>query len=188
MLATAFGRQVIRARFGIVTGEQANPGAFRRLWTRDINGGHYAELFLVSGVSTILLVRAFLAATGYPQVGGKSQLHIAHMLWGGLLMVIALGLTFNLWSSNWKTFNSVIGGIGFGLFIDELGKFITKDNDYFYSPTIALIYVIFILFFVASRLVSRSATFSPFELRMYALSAVQLMAIGRLSLAGSDRA
>jgi hypothetical protein len=161
--------------------DESTPGAFRRLWTRDINGGHYAELFLISAVSTILLVRAFLAATGYPQVGGKSQLHIAHMLWGGLLMVIALTLTFMLWSDVWKTFNAVIGGIGFGLFIDELGKFITKDNDYFFSPTIAILYMIFILFFVLSRLVSRTKTFSPFEIRMNALTALERMAIGRLS-------
>src|SRR6478609_7618363 len=168
--------------------DESTPGAFRRLWTRDINGGHYTELFLISAVSTILLVRAFLAATGYPQVGGKSQLHIAHMLWGGLLMLIALALTFMLWSDVWKTFNAVIGGIGFGLFIDELGKFITKDNDYFFSPTIAILYMIFILFFVVSRLVSRTKTFSPFEIRMNALTALERMAIGRLSPDERDQA
>ena len=168
--------------------DESTPGAFRRLWTRDINGGHYAVLFLISAVSTILLVRAFLAATGYPQVGGKSQLHIAHMLWGGLLMLIALALTFMLWSDVWKTFNAVIGGIGFGLFIDELGKFITKDNDYFFSPTIAILYMIFVLFFILSRLVSRTKTFSPFEIRMNALTALERMAIGRLGPDERDQA
>ena len=28
--------------------------------------------------------------TGYPQVGGHSQLHIAHVLWGGLLLGVAM--------------------------------------------------------------------------------------------------
>ena len=111
--------------------DESTPGAFRRLWTRDVNGGHYAELFLISAVSTILLVRAFLAATGYPQVGGKSQLHIAHMLWGGLGLTVALGMLLLFQSDVWKPVAAVVGGVGFGTFIDELGKFITKDNDYF---------------------------------------------------------
>ena len=32
--------------------------------------------------------RWYLQATGYPQVGG-GELHIAHMLWGGFLLVVA---------------------------------------------------------------------------------------------------
>ena len=39
------------------------------------------ELFLFAGIATVLITRAYLAATGYPQIGGGA-LHIAHVLWG----------------------------------------------------------------------------------------------------------
>ena len=39
------------------------------------------ETFFIASVTSILVIRAFLAATGYPQLGGHG-LHIAHMLWG----------------------------------------------------------------------------------------------------------
>jgi len=49
---------------------------------------HLTTLF-VCAVATVLFTRALLAATGYPQVGGSS-LHIAHVLWGGLLLLAAM--------------------------------------------------------------------------------------------------
>ena len=47
------------------------------------------ETFFIASVTFILVIRAFLASTGYPQLRGHG-LHIAHLLWGGLLMLIAL--------------------------------------------------------------------------------------------------
>jgi hypothetical protein len=60
------------------------------------------------------------------------------------------------------------GGIGFGTFIDELGKFITDDNDYFFQPTIALIYLIFIGLFVLVRALHVRRPLSDRELRLNA--------------------
>jgi hypothetical protein len=96
-------------------------------------------LVIVSFVIAVVGTRWFLQATGYPQVGG-GELHVAHMLWGGLALVIAalLGLVV---SAAWvPTVMAILTGAGTGLFIDEVGKFITASNDYFYPLAAPLIY------------------------------------------------
>jgi hypothetical protein len=117
---------------------------------RDERAGDLLEMMLVFAVATILVIRAFLALTGYPQIGGGG-LHIAHMLWGGLGMIVSIALLLSFWNPAMRQLGAAIGGIGFGFFIDELGKFVTSDNDYFFQPTIAVIYVIFIISFLAVR-------------------------------------
>src|ERR687896_142979 len=49
------------------------------------------ETLLISGIATILVIRTQLWLTNYPQLGGAG-LHIAHLLWGGLFMLVAIGL------------------------------------------------------------------------------------------------
>lgn len=154
---------------------------------RDIHGGMLTEIWLVAAVTTIVGIRAYLYATGYPQVGGGT-LHIAHMLWGGLGLTVALGMLLLFQSDVWKPVAAVVGGVGFGTFIDELGKFITKDNDYFFKPTIAIIYAIFILLFLIARSIERRQTFLPEEQVVTATEALELLAIGRLDVTGRDRA
>lgn len=127
-------------------------------FVRNFRSGDLFEAFLVTAAVTILMVRGYLALTGYPQLG-NDVLHIAHVLPGGLLMAAAIVLTLGYLNKEARTLAAIFGGIGFGLFIDELGKFLTKDVNYFFEPTVALIYIIFICLFLVFRWIGdRKAT------------------------------
>lgn len=126
----------------------------KTVFVRNIEDANLEEIFLVSAVSSILLIRLFLKFTGYPQLGG-GELHIAHMLWGGLLMLAGLVFSLSYLGSNSRRWVAISGGLGFGIFIDELGKFITADNNYFFRPTFALVYLIFIALYLTFRLINR---------------------------------
>lgn len=132
---------------------------------RDADAPRNLEIFIVSAIGAILLTRIYLQLTGFPQIGGE-KLHIAHMLWGGLLMLAALILLVTYLNLSMRTTAAVVGGIGFGLFIDELGKFVTADNDYFFQPTFALLYVLFVGLFLLTRALVRSVPLSDYERRV----------------------
>jgi len=139
---------------------------------RDVRSGELLELFLVTAITALLLNRFFLFITGFPSIGGKT-FHIAHMLWGGLLMLVALVLLFAFLGYRVRRLASVVAGIGFGLFIDELGKFITRDNNYFFEPTIGLIYLIFIIMFIVFRALARQRTLTQQEALLNALNIME---------------
>jgi hypothetical protein len=138
----------------------------------------HLTILLVCGVATVLFTRGLLAALGYPQVGG-SKFHIAHVLWGGLLMLAALLCAVAFLSPAARPVASVLGGVGFGLFIDEVGKFVTKDVNYFYKPAFAIIYVCFIVLFGVVRWLSRRR-FNAREATLIGLDALQRAASGAL--------
>lgn len=73
------------------------------------------------------------------------------MLWGGLLMLLALMLLLGFLNRSVEHGAAIIAGLGFGTFIDEIGKFVTSDNNYFYRPAISLIYAVFVLAFLVGR-------------------------------------
>jgi hypothetical protein len=132
------------------------------VFVRSVYAETLLENFFVSAVASVLVIRFYLHVTGFPQLG-VGLLHIAHMLWGGLFMLIALVILLAFLDHRAKVIAAVLGGIGFGAFIDELGKFITRDNDYFFQPTVALIYVIFVLIFFTIRAVGRRRSLSSQE-------------------------
>jgi hypothetical protein len=144
----------------------------RHLWhnpVRTVEVGSLQDSFLICAVLTILVIRLQLWATNYPQLGG-GRLHIAHLLWGGVAMVAALLVVLSFLGPVPRRIGAVLGGIGFGFFIDEVGKFVTQDNDYFFKPAAAIIYVVFIVLWLVTRATQRRRGFSE---REYLANAVQ---------------
>jgi hypothetical protein len=79
-----------------------------QLFFRNVRGRDNLEIFLVAAISSLLLLRFLLYLTGYPQVGGGS-LHIAHMLWGGLLMLAAITLTISFLGARVQRLSALLG-------------------------------------------------------------------------------
>ncbi len=104
----------------------------------------YLLITLLSFAASVMLTRLFLQVSGYPQVGGKT-LHIAHVLWGGLLLFVAALLPLLFANRSVYGVSALLSGVGVGLFIDEVGKFITQTNDYFYPAAAPIIYALFLL-------------------------------------------
>jgi len=145
--------------------------AARDYLVRNAQGGQLFEAFLVSAVAAVLAIRFLLQLTGFPQLGGAG-LHIAHMLWGGLLMLVALVILLAFLSAPLTRLAAIVGGFGFGTFIDELGKFVTSDNDYFFQPAVALIYGVFVALFLAFRMLDLGR---PFTRQEYLVNALEQM-------------
>lgn len=152
------------------------PMLVKDLYIRNLEANTYRENFLISAIVSVFVIRIFLRLTHYPILGSGS-FHIAHILWGGFFMMAALIILFSFLSQKAVFISSIIGGIGFGAFIDELGKFITSDNNYFFQPTIALIYIIFVLLFLISRLIPRYRAVTQREYLVNALEMIKESAI-----------
>jgi hypothetical protein len=145
------------------------------------------DTVLVCAVATVLVIRLQLWITNYPQLGG-GKLHIAHLLWGGLLMLVSIGLLLSYFGPKVRRVAAVLGGIGFGFFVDELGKFVTSDNDYFFKPAAALIYVVFILLYFLTRWLRRRRNLNPRESLVNAADMVSEAALHDLDAREQRRA
>ncbi len=144
------------------------------------------DTFLFTSAATVLITRTYLELTGYPQIGGHSQLHIAHVLWGGLLLFVAMTIMMVSVGSTAKFWASLIGGIGFGLFIDEIGKFLTKDVNYFFKPAIAIIYGVLITAYVIGREVLRRVKLTGPRTRALVAIGIADNELGQLTEARRD--
>jgi hypothetical protein len=145
------------------------------------------DSFLVSAIAAVVVIRIFLEATGYPQLGGGG-LHIAHVLWGGLGMLVAIVLLLLYTTSTTRLVAAVVGGAGFGAFVDELGKFVTSDNDYFFKPTAAILYALFVVLFLATREIRRFRALSPEECLVNSVELAERLASGTLTADDRDHA
>jgi hypothetical protein len=154
---------------------------------RNVDFGELQETFLIAAVATILVIRTQLWLTHYPQLGGHG-LHIAHLLYGGMFMVIAIGILLTFVGRSPRRPAAIVGGVGFGFFIDELGKFITEDNNYFFQPAAALIYLIFVGLFMLSRAMQRRGALSPSERLSNAIELAAEAARGELDVVQKRRA
>ena len=159
----------------------------RPVFPRDLVAARYLDLFVVGGVSAVMAIRFILRLTGYPSLGG-ARFHIAHMLWGGLLMATALLICLSFLGNRTRLLAALLGGVGFGTFIDEIGKFITRDNNYFYQPSIALIYILFVLIYLAFRDLQMRSGISREEYLVNAINDLEEAVINDLQPEERDRA
>jgi hypothetical protein len=141
---------------------ERSPYLLRAGLVRNVQTSQHLTTFVVSAVGTVLVTRLILRLLGYPEIGGKG-LHIAHVLPGGLLMLASIFLLLGFVGPVIRPAAALVGGIGFGLFIDEVGKFVTADNDYFYRPAAAIMYVAFVLLVLAVQFLSNRRPFDPRE-------------------------
>ncbi len=173
-----------------IAGMPAKKKAYRKrqhFFIRNFDAWPYLEIFLVTAVVAVLSIRIFLELTGYPKLG-IGRLHFAHMLWGGLLMVAAIVILLSFLSKTAHRLAAALGGFGFGTFIDEVGKFVTADNNYFYAPAVALIYMTFILTVLAIHAIRTRPEYSRKEYLVNALRQMEELALHGLDEEDRDLA
>ena len=118
------------------------------------NAVRFMLISLFSFVATVSIVRSYLALMGYPQIG-SGTLHIAHVLWGGLILYIAAILPLIYLNPRIHTLCAILSGVGMGLFIDEVGKFITRQYDYFFPAAAPIMYIFFLLLVILVTIIRR---------------------------------
>jgi hypothetical protein len=156
-----------------------------KLGARRDHAERYLFLTIASFAISVAATRWYLDLTGYPKIGGGG-LHVAHMLWGGLLLVVAALLPLVFVGRRVLLLTALLAGVGVGLFIDEVGKFITESNDYFFAPAAPLIYGALLLFVAIWLAVRRSRSDSGHDAMQAAVDAIRDGLDGHLTAAERD--
>jgi len=141
---------------------------------------------LVAFAVTVIVTRIFLQLAGFPQLG-NDILHFAHALWGGLILIIAAYLPLAFTNKRIIKFSALLSGVGIGLFIDEIGKFITQSNDYFFPPALSLIYGFFLITVFVYLFFRKSHKESPRKAMYHILEELQDAIDGDLDTAEAAR-
>lgn len=123
-------------------------------WIKREDASEAVLMMIIWGVGSILTTRLWFALTGNPKIAFGGW-HIAHVIWGGLAMLAAILMMVIYKGERARNTAMVVGGIGWGLFIDEVGKYVTKDNNYWFRPAIIFIYISFVLLFLLYRRLAR---------------------------------
>jgi hypothetical protein len=151
----------------------------QKLVKRD-DAGEMVATMLMSAILALMILRIWLELTGYPRVG-RGIWHISHVLEGGLAMTLGqiIGLVWH--GDRARKWSAIFFGVGFGWFIDEIGKFITTDYDYFFQPAFSLIYIVFILLFLVYWVLEREIPQDPRSLTYHVLNQMEDVADNNLS-------
>jgi hypothetical protein len=157
-----------------------------RLGARRDHAERYLFLTIAAFAISVAATRWYLDLTGYPKIGGGG-LHVAHMLWGGLLLLVASLLPLVFVGRRVLLLTALLAGVGVGLFIDEVGKFITESNDYFFAPAAPLIYGALLLLVLVWLLVRRSRIETEHDAMQAAVDAIRDGLDGHLTAAERDR-
>ncbi|MFA6184708.1 MAG: hypothetical protein WC720_00995 [Candidatus Shapirobacteria bacterium] len=118
--------------------------------TKRENAADLILLLMISALVTLLVTRFYLQLRGWPTIS-FGVWHIAHANWGGILMVMGCILMLIFHGEKIRKTAAIISGMGWGLFVDEVGKYITKNNDYWFQPAIIIIYISFIVLYLIYR-------------------------------------
>lgn len=114
------------------------------------NASDLILILMISALMSLLVTRFLLYIFGWPTIS-FGVWHIAHVIWGGVFMIGGIILVLTNHGERARKLAAILGGAGWGLFIDEIGKYLTKNNDYWFQPAIIFIYVSFILLFLVYR-------------------------------------
>lgn len=109
---------------------------------------------LIWSVVSLLSTRLYLSLMDYPQIG-RGDWHVSHAALGGMVMVMGMTLMLIFAGKKIKNVSLIIFGIGLGGFIDEIGKYLTRDYNYFFQPAIIIIYVFFVCLFLLYKYLLR---------------------------------